>query len=496
MKKRIVELNVSEPDGVGGYYLKKRFVHAKRELTLRRFNGEWMYWEDGRYAVLPNEVFRSLLRRWLVRKELKRYGRDGELIDAVCTIRVVDEIVDAVKAETSLFIKDLNFFWIDDSGSVCPDKDVISFNNGILDTTAMLLYEHTPNWFTTCVLPFDFNKKARCPNWEDWLKETCGEDSDWIRCLQLWFGYMLIADTSQQRFAHFFGPPRSGKGTATRILCALLGKGNTTSPTLTQMGKSETALWTMVDKLIAVIPDAVIGRSVDSKVVMEMLSSIIGEDPVNVKRKYLSDLDAVHMKIRFTVTSNEPLKWPDPTNKLSNRCLVFPFSNSYAGNEDPSIEVSLMKELPGIANWALKGLKRLKKGEKLKEPDQGKAKHRLFSDLDSPILLFCRTCLKEAKKIDKKTRKLPSTAVVDIHDLWFQWSQEEGRSTKNQTKMYVRSLVQGAFPHVKVKHRGKRGSQVASYVGLVITKSGKILLKRARRRTRARNSLKNSFGIT
>ena len=493
-KRKKLELLVAEPDTMAGAYLLRKYRTKLKELRLIRFNERWMIWKKVRYEIISDEFFRAISRSWLVKQHLKRYSRSGELVDAVCSIRIVNEVLDALIAMVALSTEETGFFWIDEDKALASSESIVTFENGILDVSRMRLLKHTPNWFATSILPYSFDPKAKCRAWKHWLKTISGDDKDWQQCLQLWFGYVLSPDTSRQRFAHFFGPPRTGKGTATRILGAILGRWNCASPTLTQLGNSPFALGSMVGKLAAMIPDAVIGRSVDSKAVMEILSSVIGEDLVDVNRKYMPTLSAVHMKVRFTVTSNEPLKWPDPTNKLSARCIVFPFINTYAGKEDPEIEKKLMAELPGIANWALAGLRKLKAGQALREPICGREKHKLFSDLDSPILLFSRRCLIETDNVSKSGRTV-GIPVSHIHKIWMSWSREEGRSTKGQTRTYVRSLILNVFPHILVKRRGKRNRQEPHYIGLRLTKEGNRILRQAERRRRSVGDFKKSLGL-
>lgn len=494
-KRKRLRLNVSEPDVVAKILLLKRYLTKKKEITLSRFNEQWMIWKSGRYEAVTDEFFRAVSRSWMTRQHLLKYGRHGDVVDAVCSIRIVNEMLDALLSMVALSTDETGFFWIDEDKRLTDSDSVVTFKNGLLDVERMKLHKHTPNWFATSVLPYNYDSTAKCKRWKRWLKEMSGEDKDWVECLQLWFGYILSPDTSRQRFAHFYGPPRTGKGTATRVLGAILGRWNCASPTLTQLGNSTFALGSMVGKLAAMIPDAVIGRSVDSKAVMEILSSVIGEDLVDVNRKYMQTLSAVHMKVRFTVTSNEPLKWPDPTNKLSNRCLVFPFINSYAGRENPEIERRIMKELPGIANWALAGLKKLKNGAMLREPKAGKEKHKLFSDLDSPILVFCRKCLMQTDAVHRESGRTVGVPVSHVHKIWMLWSKEEGRPTKGQTRTYIRSLVANAFPHIPIKRRGKRKKQEPHYIGLALTKDGERLLRVARRRQRSVGMFKDSLGL-
>jgi len=482
-------LNLSKPDLVAKKLIKKRYWTTFRMSRICRMGGQWFIWKEGEYKEIDDEFMRAKIRNWLLENTLKKENRFGKLVRANCSKRVVDEIVDALIAKAIIKSEESGFFWLRPDQSYCKTDSVVSFSNGLFDVENMKLHDHTPNWFTRSVLPYSYDKHAICPVWKSWLFNICGKDADWVDCMQLWFGYNLSSDTSKQRFAHFFGLPRSGKGTTTRILTSFLGSWNCISPTLTQLGTNKHVLHGMVGKLAAIIPDAVMGRNVDSKVVMELLSSIIGEDPVDVERKYLTTMSSIKMKVRFTVTSNEPLKWPDPTNKLSSRALVFPFNHSYAGHEDPSVEQKLMLELPGIANWALEGLKRLRNGEKLREPESGKEKHQLFRDLDSPISVFCKECLEFKEGSDDYLDR------EHVQIVWDTWSRKEKRPTKGQTKTYVRSLVLNAFPRMVEKRKGPRGKQQAVYVGLRLTETGRGLLKEARKRVRGTDALRSSLNL-
>jgi phage/plasmid-associated DNA primase len=48
------------------------------------------------------------------------------------------------------------------------------------------------------MLAYPFDPAARCPLWESVLARVLEEDEHRIKLLQEWFGYCLVADTSQQ----------------------------------------------------------------------------------------------------------------------------------------------------------------------------------------------------------------------------------------------------------------------------------------------------------
>ena len=82
------------------------------------------------------------------------------------------------------------------------------------------------------------------------------------------FGLMLTTDTRYQKIFMIVGPKRSGKGTIGRVLTAMLGKSNVANPTMASM-TGEFGLWPLIDKQLAIISDARVGKRADPSVVAE-----------------------------------------------------------------------------------------------------------------------------------------------------------------------------------------------------------------------------------
>jgi len=60
------------------------------------------------------------------------------------------------------------------------------------------------------------------------------------------------------------------------------------------------------------------------------------------------------------IASNSVPRLLDASGALAHRFLFVPFEMSFVGREDIHLEEKLLRELPGIANWALAGLKTLR----------------------------------------------------------------------------------------------------------------------------------------
>jgi hypothetical protein len=97
--------------------------------------------------------------------------------------------------------------------------------------------------------------------------------------------------------------------------------------------------------------------------------------------------------------------------------------------------------------------------------------------------------LKKTKARDLHSRRLIGVDMKDVQDAWIAWSKSEGRQTKGQTRTYIRSLIQNAFPEVLVRRRGKRGKQRLCYIGLKLTEEGKRFAYAAKRRGQAKTRL-------
>ena len=148
---------------------------------------------------------------------------------------------------------------------------------------------HTPDFFTLNFLSYDYRSDAICPLRKRFLGEQWGDDSDSIRTLQEWFGYLLLPDTTQQKFLMLIGPTRSGKGTIARIVRMMLSEANVASPTIRSLSGSF-GLWGLVGKTLAIVPDA--GPKASASLV-ELIKSLTGEDALDIDRKNLAPLSSI-----------------------------------------------------------------------------------------------------------------------------------------------------------------------------------------------------------
>lgn len=418
------------------------------EHLVRRWRGQWMRYagpqwveeEDGAvrkwvYARLEHvqyEKWNPKTEQLEVKPWNPNRAKVADLLDAMAGIVYLANTVDAPS-------------WLDSDD---PAGHYIACLNGLLDVRDQKLYDTTPRYFGTVAVPFDYN--AAAPEPTEWLKflrsiwpqvedeDGATVDADEIRSLQEWIGYVLSGRTDLQKILLLVGPPRSGKGTITRVLERLVGKGNHCAPTLAGLG-TNFGLQPLLGKVLATVADARLGRD-NTNVVVERLLSISGEDSLTVDRKH-KEAWSGKIPARVVICSNELPKFTDASGAISSRFVVLAMERSFLGAEDTGLEDRVVAELPGILRWALAGLVRLNKQKRITVPATSSEMMTTLADLVSPMGTFVRdACLVGADAAGQDR----SVAVDDIYRQWNSWCTENGHSystSKAKFSSDIRSVV-------------------------------------------------------
>lgn len=251
----------------------------------------------------------------------------------------------------------------DDEEELEPDRNNIAVpvRNGVVTSTptGRTIAPPSPTTWSTAALPFDYNPNATAPRWTAWLKDTFQHDPDAISALQEWFGYFLVADPSWgQRMFWIIGPPRSGKGTIIKVAKALMG-GAATGTNLTALGSDLAGKENLIGKSLAVIDDA---RDPDPRIahrVSEFLLTATSGGVNVINRKYQTPWEGALSAV-FLAASNTVPRFPDDGGAIATRFEIIKTRVSHLDDEDEELGNRLLTELPGILNWALDGLDRVR----------------------------------------------------------------------------------------------------------------------------------------
>ena len=337
--------------------------------------------------------------------------------------------------------------------------EFIATENGILDVgkamvgVADCLLPHSSDWLSTVCLPYEFDPVATCPKWLAFLSRNVEDDQQRIDLLQEWFGLQLVPDTSQQKFMLMVGEGSNGKSVCCAVLVALLGCDNVSHLPLEDFGQ-RFQLATTLGKLANISSE--IGEL--DKVAEGHLKSFTSGDRMSFEAKHKPLFDALPTA-RLTLATNTLPRFSDRSGGLWRRLLLMPWRVEIPVSERivgmDSMEY-WQDELPGILNWALTGLRRLRQQERFTESDVCDEALAEYRTSNNPT----RTFLLEGYR-EHSSGQVPCR---DVYRAYVEWCGRTGHRPLAD-RAFGREVVR-AFRSVQRSRITFDGARAYFYIGL------------------------------
>lgn len=453
------------------------FQHAEGR-RLRFWDSQFAYWKDGAFdRIKDGDLIGELVE--FVEAEFIRLHESAAAVAAAnaekgqpasgkgrdatkhkVTTGLIASVVQALKSYCRVPASMTPPCWAYGSGPNAAASIVT--RNGILDLAAHVnddagaFIPATPRFLTLNRTNFDFDPRAPRPaGWLQFLATIWPSDSDSVRCLQEWFGYLLTPDTSLQKMLMLIGPPRAGKGTIGRILKQLVGDRNIAAPTLASLA-DQFGLQDLLDKTVAIIADARLSGRADAVAVTEQLLCISGEDPRTINRKFLHPAVA-KLNTRFVFFSNELPRFGDSSAAIVSRLVILRLTETFVGREDTGLYDRLLPELPGILLWAIEGWERLRTTRRFTAPASAAELIEDAENLASPVKLWVSE--------DCALEPGAATATHELFRSWLEWCKRHGRDKPGSQELLIRDL-RAAFPNLRKARRSEGGARYYTYEGI------------------------------
>jgi len=462
MTKKIV-LDRSTPRETAKAFILASYTKGVDRL-LHFYLGSFFEWIGCYYVELELEAMRSRVYEFLDKASVKVKGAKPKRYRPFHPTKVdVDRVIDALKALCFLSRQETTEFWIEHVPDLSHDpKELIPFSNGLLHLPTLMLYNHTPVYFLTSILPYPYLPEAGFPNqFLAFSKELWPKDQESINTLQEILGLLLTSDTSFQKMFILIGPPRSGKGTLGRLLHALVGDKKFCSPTVSGLSK-EFGLAPLIGKSVAMFSDARVDFK-DQSVFAEKVLSISGEDAIDVNRKNLPAI-TVRLSTRILMLTNELPKVIDQSGALAKRFIVLKLEKSFFGKEDTKLTEKLIGEASQIINWSIAGLERLYHRGYFVQPTSATDYIEDLQLLSSPMKCFVQECCVIDGMIEVR---------FDIlYSVYQEWCEAQG--ARLSSKPVFSKNLKAAYPHIqKVQHNDddKVGVRYLQGIGLATVKA-------------------------
>lgn len=330
------------------------------------------------------------------------------------------------------------------------EPDLLNCRNGVLDLRTGELSPHEPAQRFTYCIPTEYDAGASWALWETFLRQVIGDDDELLDYLQTAVGYTLTGYTNEEILFYLFGPQRSGKGTFTETLRALLGKPLSAGVRFEMMTRDRSGDANNAD-LASLHATRYITASESTRYTAlrpDVVKSITGGDYLQVAHKYGKFFD-FRPQFKLWLTSNWPLNLDVDEDPAWGRVKVIGFPNSHAGNEDKTLKLRLRapEALRGLLAWAAEGARRWYAAENgLETPaavEQLGREHRAQLDTIQQFLDEC--CNRTPGAIVPNSR---------LYAAYEEWATDNG-ITPRKAKSFTQALNRKGLENKQARHQGR-----------------------------------------
>lgn len=302
-----------------------------------------------------------------------------------------------------------------DSERLDADPNVINLENGIFDLSKTKLFPHNESEYLTTKLAFGYDPAAKCSMWQHYLDTTLvsphkhDKDRELIAFLQEAIGYSLTTDVSQHVMFWCYGEGANGKGTLFHVIEKLLGTG-AQALNLNILRKEQYQLALLAGKRVALCSESnAKGNMVDDAVV----KALVAGDRLLVRMIQREPFE-LEPKCKLWWSMNRLPVVEDTSYGFWRRVRVIPFNRVFKDLDIiPDLKEKLFAELPGIFNWAIEGLLRLRTRGSFTLPTQVARITRQYQTESNPVEMFVKESLKRVLGED-----VQSAEVYNSYRVW------------------------------------------------------------------------------
>jgi putative DNA primase/helicase len=326
---------------------------------------------------------------------------------------------------------------------------LLNVANGIVNLQNGELQPHDPKQLMTKLANVEYDENAECPQWQQFLDRIIPdtENQDFI---QHFIGSCLTGEIRDQYLVLFIGGGANGKSVFVEVIremlndyAAIIEPGDLV---VTRNEPHPTSRLKLMGARFATCNE-VEGNARLSDVKVKRLTGGdtltgrgMGKDFIDFKPTFKPILIANH---------KPPMQEQD--EGIRRRLIVFPFNVTIPSHErNPDLKQQLLKELPGILAWAVRGCLAWNQAGRLNLPFDVENATRGYIDDNDTVQAFINECC----QLDPKAKETKG----DFHKAYSLWCERSGVTAKNTNA--VSRQLKPKFGEVGGKARSWLGVKV------------------------------------
>lgn len=273
-------------------------------------------------------------------------------------------------------------------------RGTVAVRNGLIELETRDIRDLEPADRALSRLPVAYEPEAECSQWRGILAQVTGDrEADQI---QEFTGYCVAGgEPWLKRALMILGPTDAGKTVVLEALEALFGEEANAGQTPQYLANQRWGIHQLAGKPVNIRHDV----DADKIQNVGILKELIDGNPVQAEQKG-KDPYVFRPRTRLLFAANRAPQRVVEDEAFWNRWLTVVFPRTIPREEQlpkPELLGELTAELPGILNWALDGLDRLREnGHFTSEPEPWQVRE-LWERFGSPVERFKATCLVKEK---------------------------------------------------------------------------------------------------
>lgn len=321
--------------------------------------------------------------------------------------------------------------------------DSLNLKNGTLNLHSLELQPHSRDDFFTYQLDYEYDSNATCPLFERFISEvlvkegTSETDPDLVMLFQELLGYSMTTQTKRQVMVWMFGEGGNGKSVAIDLIQALLGTMATSVDFQTLGTSGNYDLADVPGKRVLFSTEAEKGGAVAEK----YIKCIVSGDPLKARPIYGSTINFRSMAKIWWAMNDRPIV-RDTSDSMWRRMKLIPFYRKFeeGKNADVNLTPKLMAELPGILNWAIRGLMRLTINDRFTSSESADSAKSLYREESNPVARWVNTMTIRTE--------YPTTLQGALFDHFKSWLNSENEKSITSSQ-FGRDLGRLKIPKVR-----------------------------------------------
>lgn len=421
---------------------KARFSNYEFELVSR-----YPYFKKNEVGIVFNYV--EGVYKMVSDQDLNGLVLNALYEDMLWGYRTKKHVADKVQCLISI-IPDLEL--TEDKG------DIFNVKNGLLKLSILELMPHTPDFVSLVQSDVHYDPNAEAPMWKQCLESWMdGDESEEKKeLLQQFSGYLLSSSMEHAKALFLVGDGGNGKSTFADTVAMVLGDHAVSRIDLEDL-YSTFGLKGLIGKRLNVIEE-VSGNYYQS----HKLKKLISGEELTINMKY-KDQFKFKPEAKFLFAVNTMPRVDDSSTATERRIAVVQFNNNFRDNPNTKLRFDngiLAQELPGILNWMIEGIKKLKDNKGFTVTVEQKAALKEYREENSSVEGFIGECL--------VFEEMRVCSVREMYEEYKTYCGKDGRKFKGAIA-FTKEMKAYAKRYGKFSYRERENGHVpAEFEGVAI----------------------------